>query len=121
MYSGIWSVSCRETVGRVEPTDADDACWLLWRIVEDALPNIIVKMRAVVVCLDCIALGIVSICVESIEVGADSLDGREVLFRVSRHRRARAKPSVYLDSSSTSLKRLVSHTLWLPKGLVADG
>jgi hypothetical protein len=91
MYSIIWSVfrKGRATRGR---TDADDARWLLWRVVEDALPDIVVQVRAVMVCFHGITFGVVSICMESIEVGAYSFDRREVLSRVSIFGEARAEP-----------------------------
>lgn len=64
-------------------TDADDACRLLWRVVEDALPHIIVQMRTVVVCFHGITLGFMGICVEGVEMCANSLDGCEVLPPIS--------------------------------------
>jgi hypothetical protein len=36
-------------------------------------------MRAIVVCFHCVALGIVSVGVECVEMGADSLDGSKIL------------------------------------------
>ena len=60
-------------------TDADNPRAFLGRVVEDALAYFIVQVRAVVVCFDCIALGVVSVCVEGVEVSAYPLDWREVL------------------------------------------
>ena len=60
-------------------TDADNPRAFLGRVVEDALAYFIVQVRAVVVCFHCIALGVVGVCVEGVEVRAYPLDWREVL------------------------------------------
>jgi hypothetical protein len=61
-------------------TNTDYTCWLHRRIVQDALPYIVVEMCAVVIGLDSITLGVVSVCVKGIEVRADPLHRLEVLF-----------------------------------------
>ena len=50
--------------------DADQASVGSWIVVEDALPNVLVDMRAVVVGFNVLA-GIVGVGVESIQVGAE--------------------------------------------------
>lgn len=70
-------------------TDADDASWLFWRVVEDALANVVVEVGAVVVCLHGVTLGLVGVGMEGIQVSADPFDGRKVLRGVSICGRAR--------------------------------
>jgi hypothetical protein len=47
-------------------TDADDASWLFWRVVEDALSHVVIEMGAVVVCLYGVTFGLVSVGMEGI-------------------------------------------------------
>ena len=70
-------------------TNADDTSWLFWRVVEDALANVVVEMGAVVVCLHGVTLGLVSVGMEGIQVSTDPVNGREILCRVSICGRAR--------------------------------
>jgi hypothetical protein len=62
-------------------TNADDSGAFLGRVVEDTLAYFIVQMRAVVVRFHCIALWIVSVGVEGVQMSAYPLDWSEVLIR----------------------------------------
>lgn len=63
-------------------TDTDDSCALFGRVVENALTYFIVQVRAVVICFDCVALGVMGVCMEGVEVGAYPLDRGEVLIKL---------------------------------------
>lgn len=73
-------------------TDTNNPRWLHRRIIQDALPHIIIEVCAVMVRLDSISFGIVGICVEGIQVRADSLHGLEVLYAISVEQRPTARP-----------------------------
>jgi hypothetical protein len=62
-------------------TDTDDSCAFLGRVVKNALTYFIIQVRAVVICLDCVALGVVGVCMKGVEVGAYPLDWSEVLIK----------------------------------------
>lgn len=58
--------------------DANEASVGVWGVVEEALAYFIVEVGAVVVCFD-FAAGVVGVDVECVEMGADALQGCEVL------------------------------------------
>ena len=60
-------------------TNTDYSCRLHRRVIQDALSHIVIEMCAVVVGLDSITLGVVSVCMEGIEMRADPLYRLEVL------------------------------------------
>jgi hypothetical protein len=62
-------------------TDTNDPCAFLGRVIENALTYFIVQVRAVVVCLDCVALWVVGVCMKGVEVGAYPLDWSEILIK----------------------------------------
>lgn len=99
-------------------TNTDDSRRLHRRIIQDALSHIFVQMCAVVVRFDSIPLGVVCICVESVQMGADSLHGLEILRMLSAKMRRAAKVSSHLNRSCSSLERLVHQALRLPCCLV---